>query len=49
MTLVSSGSPQNAMVRRAGSTSEIDGAVSLDQVKGDFGRAGHSAIRTWVL
>ena len=33
MTLVSSGSAQNAMVRRAGSTSEIDGAVSLDQVK----------------
>ncbi len=33
MTLVSSGSPQNAMVRRAGSTSEIDGAVSLEQVK----------------
>jgi putative ABC transport system permease protein len=33
MTLVSSGSPQNAMVRRAGSTSEIDGSVSLDQVK----------------
>jgi putative ABC transport system permease protein len=33
MTLVSSGSTQNALVRRAGSTSEIDGAVSLDQVK----------------
>ncbi|MBZ5642929.1 MAG: ABC transporter permease [Acidobacteriia bacterium] len=33
MTLVSSGSTQNAMVRRAGSTSEIDGAVSLEQVK----------------
>jgi len=33
MTLVSSGSTQNAMIRRAGSTSEIDGAVSLDQVK----------------
>ena len=32
-TLVSSGSTQNAIVRRAGSTSEIDGAVSLDQVK----------------
>ena len=32
-TLVSSGSTQNAMVRRAGSTSEIDGAVSLEQVK----------------
>ena len=32
-TLVSSGSPQNALVRRAGSTSEIDGAVSLEQVK----------------
>jgi putative ABC transport system permease protein len=33
LTLVGSGSTQNAMVRRAGSTSEIDGAVSLDQVK----------------
>ena len=33
MTLVSSGSTQNALVRRAGSTSEIDGAVSLEQVK----------------
>ncbi len=32
-TLVSSGLPQNALVRRAGSTSEIDGSVSLDQVK----------------
>jgi putative ABC transport system permease protein len=33
MTLVRSGSMQNAMVRRAGATSEMDGAVSLDQVK----------------
>lgn len=32
-TLVRSGLPQNALVRRAGSTSEMDGAVSLDQVK----------------
>ena len=32
-TLLSSGSPHNAIVRRAGSTSELDGAVSLDQVK----------------
>jgi putative ABC transport system permease protein len=30
-TLVRSGSPRNALVRRAGSTSEIDGAVPLDQ------------------
>jgi len=30
-TLVRSGSAQNAIVRRAGSTSEIDGAVPLDQ------------------
>jgi putative ABC transport system permease protein len=33
MTLVRSGSPQNAIVRRAGATSEVDGSVSLDQVK----------------
>ncbi len=32
-TLVSSGAPDNAMVRRAGSTSEMDSSVSLDQVK----------------
>src|SRR5690348_5574662 len=32
-TLVSSGSGDNAMVRRAGSTSEMDSSVSLDQVK----------------
>ncbi|MBV9087196.1 MAG: ABC transporter permease, partial [Acidobacteriaceae bacterium] len=32
-TPLSSGSPQNAIVRRAGSTSELDGAVPLDQVK----------------
>ena len=32
-TLVSSGSPQNAMVRRAGSTSELESAVDLDSVK----------------
>jgi len=33
MTLVRSGLPQNAMVRRAGATSEMDGAVPLDQVR----------------
>jgi len=33
MTLVRSGLPQNAMICRAGSTSEKDGAVPLDQVK----------------
>ena len=32
-TLVSSGSTDNAMVRRAGSTSEMDSSVSLDQVR----------------
>lgn len=32
-TLVSSGSADNAMVRRAGSTSEMDSSVSLDQIK----------------
>jgi putative ABC transport system permease protein len=32
-TLVSSGSYDNAIVRRAGSTSEIDSNVPLDQVK----------------
>ena len=32
-TLLASGSAHNAIVRRAGSTSELDGAVSLDQVK----------------
>jgi len=32
-TLVSSGSKDNAMVRRAGSTSEMDSSISLDQVK----------------
>lgn len=32
-TLVRSGSPSNALVRRAGATSEMDGAVSLEQVK----------------
>ncbi|HEY2496159.1 MAG TPA: ABC transporter permease [Candidatus Angelobacter sp.] len=32
-TLVSSGSPDNAIVRRAGSTSEMDSNVPLDQVK----------------
>ena len=32
-TLVASGSPANAIIRRAGSTSELDGAVSLDQVR----------------
>ena len=32
-TLVSSGSADNAMVRRAGSTSEMDSSIALDQVK----------------
>jgi putative ABC transport system permease protein len=32
-TLVSSGSPDNALVMRAGATSEINGAVPLDQVR----------------
>lgn len=31
-TLVSSGSPQNAIIRRAGSTSELESAVTTDQV-----------------
>jgi putative ABC transport system permease protein len=32
-TLVNSGSPQNALIRRAGSSAELDGSVALDQVK----------------
>jgi putative ABC transport system permease protein len=32
-TLVSSGSADNALIMRAGSSSELDGAVTLDQVK----------------
>lgn len=32
-TLVASGSADNAIIRRAGSTSEMDGAVGLDQVR----------------
>jgi putative ABC transport system permease protein len=32
-TLVSSGSPRNALVRRAGSTSEMDSSVTLEQVR----------------
>jgi putative ABC transport system permease protein len=32
-TLVASGAADNAMVRRAGSTSEMDSSVSLDQIK----------------
>jgi putative ABC transport system permease protein len=32
-TLVASGSPQNALVRRAGASSEMESAVSLDQVR----------------
>ncbi|HYA95793.1 MAG TPA: ABC transporter permease, partial [Terriglobales bacterium] len=31
-TLVSSGSPQNAIIRRAGSTSEMESAVTTDQL-----------------
>lgn len=33
LTLVSSGSPQNAILMRAGSTSEMTGSVTLDHVK----------------
>src|SRR5512133_1850685 len=32
-TLVSSGSPSNALVRRAGSTSEMESSIPLDQVR----------------
>jgi putative ABC transport system permease protein len=32
-TLVASGSPGNALIRRAGSSSEMDGSVPLDQVR----------------
>jgi|SRR5579872_2675015 len=32
-TLVASGSPQNAMIRRAGSTSELESAVNVSDVK----------------
>src|ERR1700730_13312331 len=32
-TLVSSGSAENAIIRRAGATAELDGAVGLDQVR----------------
>lgn len=32
-TLVASGSPEDAIIRRAGATSEIDGTVPLEQVK----------------
>jgi len=32
-TLVASGSPRNALVRRAGSTSEMESAVTIDQIK----------------
>src|SRR5262249_10325289 len=32
-TLVASGSPLNAIVRRAGSTSEMDSGVTVDQVR----------------
>jgi putative ABC transport system permease protein len=32
-TLVSSGSPDNALIRRAGSSAELDGSISLDQVQ----------------
>ena len=44
-TLVSSGSSDNAMVRRAGSTSEMDSSISLDQVKimEDFPGVAHAS------
>lgn len=32
-TLVSSGSPQNAIIRRAGATSEMESAITLEQVR----------------
>jgi len=32
-TLITSGSPQNAMFRRAGATSEMDSAVTLDEIR----------------
>lgn len=43
-TLVSSGSSDNAMVRRAGSTSEMDSSISLDQIKimEDFPGVAHA-------
>jgi putative ABC transport system permease protein len=43
-TLVSSGSNDNAMVRRAGSTSEMDSSISLDQIKimEDFPGVAHA-------
>src|SRR5687767_10672882 len=31
--LVSSGSPQNTMIRRAGATSEMDSAITLEQLR----------------
>jgi putative ABC transport system permease protein len=33
LTLVASGSPSNALVRRAGATSEIDGSVPMTQIR----------------
>jgi putative ABC transport system permease protein len=44
-TLVSSGSADNAMVRRAGSTSEMDSSISLDQIKimEDFPGVAHAS------
>ncbi len=44
-TLVSSGSSDNAMVRRAGSTSEMDSSISLDQIKimEDFPGVAHAS------
>jgi putative ABC transport system permease protein len=31
-TLVNSGSPNNALIRRAGASSELDGSIPLDQI-----------------
>jgi putative ABC transport system permease protein len=47
--VVTSGSPQNVMVRRAGATSEMDSAVTLEQLRiiedsGEIARDGGSAI-----
>ena len=42
-TLVSSGSDDNAMVMRAGATSEMTGGVGIDAVKDYSGRSGNCA------
>jgi putative ABC transport system permease protein len=44
-TLVNSGSPENVLIRRAGSSAELDGSVALDQVNAlaDEPGVAHSA------